>query len=175
MQWLRNHKTHRWESMWFVLYDVSVCDYKNEQKDRKEELPPLQHHVQLLVHGGDAYPSWSALCTSLSDQLKEHDTTCVPFISGTYSWLRGYKKIFREQRTCTIPFLRALVHVFFETANFSGESSPLFWLSLSSLLWLLVPLQERECSIHPQAHQLSSPRVILRWLPLRSKMIAFTH
>lgn len=73
MEWLRNHK--QWESLWIVLHDLSVDEYKEVRSSTGDKLPEIHRHVELFQYdqGKGKYVSLIEVCNELTSQIREHD------------------------------------------------------------------------------------------------------
>ena len=78
MQWLRAQGSERrWESLWIVLYDISVDEYSEISRcEENLRLPPLNADIVLMefASGTGKYESWPHLCHLLKASIVEHDS-----------------------------------------------------------------------------------------------------
>lgn len=76
MLWLRSQQPPQWESLWVVLYNMSVDDYGRIRRKRKH-LPPLDKELPLLEFfsegGSGQFATWPDLEEELIRRIIEHD------------------------------------------------------------------------------------------------------
>lgn len=75
MKWLRSKTSSRWESLWVVLYDLSVDDLKLCLRNKKLSLPPLDNDLVLIeyANGMGAYPTWDRLVDEVAERILKQD------------------------------------------------------------------------------------------------------
>jgi len=75
MEWLRKRYQNEWQSVWVVLYDISLSEYKQVRKETGERLPAIHKESVLLQYHEDKkkYESWIGLCHQMIHQILKHD------------------------------------------------------------------------------------------------------
>ena len=75
MKFLRDRENYGWQSLWVILYNISVSEY--DQHRVTHDLPDLGNEVvvyEWLNHGASGkYHRWSNLCENLGLSLVAHD------------------------------------------------------------------------------------------------------
>lgn len=83
LQWLRQHQGG-WHSLWVILYEMNVKDYKVAYRASNRKLPPLHHELQLYEYRKQEkrYESWISCCEKFSTDILDYENG----ISAKKNW-----------------------------------------------------------------------------------------